>query len=208
MLPGLRRSHGTTLDLQPVHHIVVRHGRRLIHDHVMYRRTTTHPRADDASVATMWVTSRTTVQFSLKDFLQDATHLQEQATGVGEKTRVDDRVCTISVTMPEDPTATMRGSPGGRTHNSVAVRNGPILEVRRTTTHRRKMPLPPVVRPGRGITTTTGMIVVLLSMISLHALGVTLGDKWVLMSFMLGLGLTASSDMAFAPIVTGTGKRP
>jgi len=123
---------------------------------------------------------------------------------VGEETRVDDRVCTISVTMPEDPTATMRGLPGGRTHNSVAVMNGPILEVRRTTTHKRTMPLPPVVRPG--ITTTTGMSVILLSMISHHA--TVIPGKWVLMSFVLGLGLTASSDMAFAPIVTGTGKRP
>jgi hypothetical protein len=50
------------------------------------------------------------------------------------------------------------------------------------------------------------MIVILLSMISHHA--TVIPGKWVLMSFVLGLGLTASSDMAFAPIVTGTGKRP
>jgi hypothetical protein len=129
----------------------------------------------------MWVTSRTTVQFSLKD----AMYLQEQATGEGGETKVDDRVCTISATMPEDPTATMRGSPGDRTHSSVAVRIGLILEVRRAITHNHTMPLPPVVRPG--ITTATVVIVILLTL----PLGVP--GQWILLSFVLGLGPTASS---------------
>jgi hypothetical protein len=159
----------------------------------MYRRTTIHAKTEHASVAAKWVTSRKTVQFSLKENTISPP-------GEGGETRVDDRVHTISVMMPEDPTATMRGTPGDRTHCSVAVRIGLILEVHHAITHKHTMPLPLVVRSG--IATTTAVVVILLTL----PLGVP--GQWILLSFVLGLGLTTSSGMAFAPIVTGTGKRP
>jgi hypothetical protein len=101
--------------------------------------------------------------------------------------------------MPEDPTATMRDTPGDRTHYSVAVRLGLFLKDHHTITHKHTMPLLLVVRPG--IAATTAVIVVLLNL----PLGILV--QWILLHYVLGLGHTTSSGMAFAPVVTGTGKR-